>query len=148
MINPNAPINICDLFPVHQSIRHLPCYNQRRALCLFKQRLAAASTHEAILEATSWPLFWLPDQQTNFSFYLIPQTFSVSYELLALICFPYLNSTHGTGIKATVTKPSKLVAHPMPSPLYICIVNSGNTAPNVYRSRPLAASAEAPFKAW
>ena len=43
---------------------------------------------------------------------------TVSYPLLALTFGPYLNSAQGTGNKAREMKPSRLVAHAMPSLLY------------------------------
>lgn len=52
----------------------------------------------------------------------------VSYPLLALTLGPYLNNAHGTGNKAREMKPSRLVAHAMPSRLYT------NVFPRQYRS--------------
>lgn len=42
----------------------------------------------------------------------------VGYLLIALILCPYLNKIHGIGSRPKLTKPSKLVAHAMPSFLY------------------------------
>lgn len=75
-----------------------------------------------------------------------PQNFTVSYPLFSLILSPYLKNSHGIGSIATLTNPSKLVAHPTPSRTYIWNVNSGNAAPSEYRITPLAAMADAPFK--
>ena len=76
----------------------------------------------------------------------VPRHLVTAYSLLALIFGPNLYSTHGTGSKATVTNPKRLVAQPIPSLLYICIVNNGKTAPSVYLNMPLAAAADAPAK--
>jgi hypothetical protein len=58
---------------------------------------------------------------------------------------PYIQNNQGIGIIATLTNPSKLVAHAIPSLSYIWNVNNGNAAPRLYLARPLAAIAEAPF---
>jgi hypothetical protein len=68
-------------------------------------------------------------------------TFSVSYLLLARIGFPNLKSNQGIGINTTVIKAKRLVAQPIPSFSYICNVNKGNTAPNVYLKNPFPANA-------
>ena len=58
---------------------------------------------------------------------------------------PYIQNNQGIGIIATLTNPSRLVAHAIPSRSYIWNVNNGNAAPRLYLARPLAAIADAPF---
>jgi len=66
--------------------------------------------------------------------------------LFPLITSPYLHqNSQGIGIIATLTNPSRLVAHATPSLSYIWKVKSGKAAPRVYLARPLAAIAEAPL---
>ena len=92
---------------------------------------------------------------------------------MARILVPNLKRTHGIGIKATVTNPSREVAQAMPKVRYtrlgkekgirmfsswlpqntyygkhlLCKANRGKAAPRIYRNRPFAAIAEAPFMA-
>lgn len=58
-----------------------------------------------------------------------------------LILFPKMKNKIGTGKKARVRKPRRLVAHGTPKLWYICTAKRGNPPPAIDRRRLLAAIA-------
>lgn len=67
------------------------------------------------------------------------------YWLLSLSAGPYFEKTNGMGIRRTLTKPRIDVAHPVPTPSYICTAKSGNANAARYRMNVLDDDADAPY---